>query len=150
MNNEFEIISQSRAPSTIVLAEYNRHTHEYITVGPGYFTVSVASNLWGCVTKVITLKHKSNIIIFDFVHSETADSILKKDRISPHSNMKIYLGGKNVLLDLNKEFRFYAMLGLILCVSSLVQWSTSAVILLASLLFQMCNYMFTFASHMFH
>ena len=25
--------------------------------------------------------------------------------------MKIYLGEKNVLLDLNKEFRFYAMLG---------------------------------------
>jgi len=58
MNNEFEIISQSRAPSTIVLAEYNRHTHEYITVGPGYFTVSVASNLWRCVTKVIMLKHR--------------------------------------------------------------------------------------------
>ena len=60
MNNEFEIISQSRAPSTIVLAEYNRHTHEYITVGPGYFTVSVACNPvggWG-VTKVITLKYR--------------------------------------------------------------------------------------------
>ncbi|XP_052231228.1 WD repeat-containing protein 97-like isoform X3 [Dreissena polymorpha] len=38
MTNEFDIISQSRAPSTIVLAEYNWHTHEYITVGPGYFT----------------------------------------------------------------------------------------------------------------
>ncbi|XP_052816853.1 uncharacterized protein LOC128243253 isoform X2 [Mya arenaria] len=38
MNNEFEIVSQSRAPSTIVLATYNKHTHEYITVGPGYFT----------------------------------------------------------------------------------------------------------------
>ncbi|KAL4234275.1 hypothetical protein ACF0H5_005926 [Mactra antiquata] len=37
MNNEFEIISQSRVPSTIVLADYNKHTHEYITVGPGYF-----------------------------------------------------------------------------------------------------------------
>ncbi|WAR11385.1 WDR97-like protein [Mya arenaria] len=31
MNNEFEIVSQSRAPSTIVLATYNKHTHEYIT-----------------------------------------------------------------------------------------------------------------------
>ncbi|XP_060556270.1 WD repeat-containing protein 97-like [Ruditapes philippinarum] len=37
MNNDFEIISQSRAPSRIVLADYNKHTNEFVTVGPGYF-----------------------------------------------------------------------------------------------------------------
>ena len=43
MNSDFEIISQSRAPSTIIMADYNKNTNEYITVGPGFFVVSERS-----------------------------------------------------------------------------------------------------------
>ncbi|KAL3860750.1 hypothetical protein ACJMK2_010825 [Sinanodonta woodiana] len=36
MDETFEIISQSRAPSKIIVAGYNQNINEFVTVGPGY------------------------------------------------------------------------------------------------------------------
>ena len=82
MNSEFEIISQSRAPSAIILADYNKSTNEFISVGPGYFVVSIyldAYNHFAAFVKLYlcnrklqvneyTLREKnSEIFIFAFL-----------------------------------------------------------------------------------
>jgi hypothetical protein len=60
MNNDFEIISQSRAPSRIVLADYNKHTNEFVTVGPGYFVVS---KLWWYLWRPITPQKCCHLVL---------------------------------------------------------------------------------------
>ncbi|XP_053401290.1 WD repeat-containing protein 97-like isoform X3 [Mercenaria mercenaria] len=91
MNSEFEIISQSRAPSKIVLAEYNKHTSEYITVGPGYFVTWAfrygARHL--IPRKMNRTEYKENNMFSHMVLEGTA-SRSQKIFLSVHNSVVVY------------------------------------------------------------